>query len=255
MQIIIPMSGEGSRFKKAGYEKIKPLIEVHGKPMIEWVLNMFPGDHDFTFICNEDHLQVTELEATLKRLKPKGTIHSIAPHKLGPVYAVQEIIDTIDLEEKTIVNYCDFYMSWDFNDYISNLTEEVDGSIPCYTGFHPHLLHQKNFYAGCKVTKQLELLEIKEKFSFTKDKSKSHHSVGTYYFSKGELVRKYFKELIDKKMTLNNEYYVSMVYELMLKDKLKIEVYDKIPYFCQWGTPLDLEEYLTYVKCIKRWSK
>ena len=31
------MSGTGNRFLQKGYKKIKPLIEVHGKPMIEWV--------------------------------------------------------------------------------------------------------------------------------------------------------------------------------------------------------------------------
>ena len=29
----------------------------------------------------------------------------------------------------------------------------------------------------------------------------------------------------------------------VLKDGLKILVYDKINHFCQWGTPFDLEEY------------
>jgi len=34
MQIIIPMSGFGERFKKAGFLLPKPLIEVEGKPII-----------------------------------------------------------------------------------------------------------------------------------------------------------------------------------------------------------------------------
>ena len=32
MQIIIPMSGFGERFRKVGYEVPKPLIEVEGRP-------------------------------------------------------------------------------------------------------------------------------------------------------------------------------------------------------------------------------
>ena len=42
MQIIIPMSGFGERFRSAGYKKPKPLIEVNNKPIIEYVVNMFP---------------------------------------------------------------------------------------------------------------------------------------------------------------------------------------------------------------------
>ena len=69
MQIIIPMSGLGKRFQNAGYTDIKPLIRVQGKPIIEWVVSMFPGKHDFIFICREEHLANTPLEQELKRIK------------------------------------------------------------------------------------------------------------------------------------------------------------------------------------------
>ena len=56
MQIVIPMSGFGERFRKAGYDIPKPLIELEGKPIIAHVIDMFPGETDFTFICNQEHL-------------------------------------------------------------------------------------------------------------------------------------------------------------------------------------------------------
>lgn len=36
--IVIPACGEGARFKEAGYEGPKHMLELGGKPMIEWVL-------------------------------------------------------------------------------------------------------------------------------------------------------------------------------------------------------------------------
>ena len=56
MQIIIPMSGFGERFRRAGYTVPKPLIEIENKPIISHVIDMFPGDNEFIFICNQDHL-------------------------------------------------------------------------------------------------------------------------------------------------------------------------------------------------------
>ena len=50
MQIIIPMSGFGERFRSAGYDTPKPLIEVDGKPIIEHIVEMFPGNTNFIFI-------------------------------------------------------------------------------------------------------------------------------------------------------------------------------------------------------------
>ena len=52
MQIVIPMSGFGKRFRRAGYSVPKPLIEVDGKPIIQYVIEMFPGEENFIFICN-----------------------------------------------------------------------------------------------------------------------------------------------------------------------------------------------------------
>jgi NDP-sugar pyrophosphorylase family protein len=50
MQIIIPMSGFGERFRKAGYKVPKPLIEVEGKPIVAHVVDMFGENNDFIFI-------------------------------------------------------------------------------------------------------------------------------------------------------------------------------------------------------------
>ena len=60
--------------------------------------------------------------------------------------------------------------------------------------------------------------------------------------------------MVDEDVNLNGEYYVSLVYNLMLRDKLKVLVYDKVPFFCQWGTPNDLEEYLTWSKIINHYK-
>ena len=57
MQIIIPMSGIGKRFLDAGYKIPKPLIEINQKPMIAHILDMFPGETNFKFICNSEHLK------------------------------------------------------------------------------------------------------------------------------------------------------------------------------------------------------
>ena len=52
-QIIIPMSGIGKRFLEAGYKRPKSLINVEGKPVISHVIDMFPGEKNFIFICNK----------------------------------------------------------------------------------------------------------------------------------------------------------------------------------------------------------
>ncbi len=255
MKIVIPMSGLGKRFQDAGYKDIKPLIKVHGRPIIEWVVSMFPGDNEFIFICRQEHLDQTLLRQELSRICPKGKIVAIDAHKLGPVYAVSKVFDLIGDDEQIITNYCDFFQDWDFT-HFQRTVEDSDcaGAIPCYTGFHPHLLHPENLYASCKSDDNMKLIEIKEKFSFETDKTKTYHSGGTYYFSKGSHVKQYFDQLMREKIALNGEYYISLVYNLLVKDGLDVRVYPDVKHFCQWGTPKDLKEYENWMEIMKHYK-
>jgi len=241
MQIIIPMSGMGRRFTDAGYTQPKPLINVDGKPIIEHVVNLFPGETNFTFICNSIHLRETDMANVLKDIAPQGEIISIDPHKKGPVYAVLKIVDRINDADEVIVNYCDFSKYWDYNNFLQDTRKrQADGAIAAYKGFHPHMLGSDN-YAFIR-DKDRWMLQIKEKEPFTNNRMAEYASDGTYYFRKGAFVKKYFKQLIEKDINVNGEYYVSLVFNLLKSDGLSVSIYE-IEHMLQWGTPRDLEEY------------
>lgn len=241
MHIIIPMSGAGNRFIQAGYKEPKPLIPVDGRPVIEYVVGLFPGETKFTFVCNRDHLQRTPLESVLKRIAPQGNIVSIDPHKKGPVFAVSRMFNRIDDEEEVIVNYCDFACAWDYADFLKTVRKaDADGSMAAYRGFHPHMSGKTN-YAFIKETDRW-LKAIKEKEPFTDNRMNEFASSGTYYFKRGALVKKYFQQLMDADIHLNGEYYISLVYNLLHQDQLKTYIYE-IQHMLQWGEPHDLREY------------
>src|ERR1700733_6903267 len=106
MQIIIPMSGSGARFIRAGYDVPKPLIEVEGKPIIAHVVDMFPGETDFLFICNNEHLADAKwhMAEIIKFNCPTAKIIGITPHKAGPVHAVLQVAAEIKPDVPTIVS-------------------------------------------------------------------------------------------------------------------------------------------------------
>ena len=254
MKVIIPMSGMSSRFFSAGYQIPKYLIEVNGKKVIEHIVDLFPNDSDFIFIVNDKHSSETEVIDVLDRLVEKKTIVTIPRHKKGPVFSVSQFNNLIDDEEEVIVNYCDFSMYWNYQDFENFVSKtECDGCVICYTGFHPHMLGSDN-YAFCKVNLNNEILEIREKQPFTNNKMEEYASTGTYYFRKGKYIKKYFDQLMDEDLNINGEYYVSLVYNLMIRDGLINTVYE-IPHMLQWGTPLDLQMYLNwsdyYTKTLK----
>lgn len=157
-------------------------------------------------------------------------------------------------EDGCIINYCDFYMTWDFQAFAKEAkARDCDGAVPCYTGFHPNLLPRKNFYASCLTDEEDNLIEIREKYSFEKDKTKAKHSPGVYYFKNGAVMEKYCQMLTEhEECAINGEYYASLPYNFMVKDGLKVWVPTDVPYFCQWGTPEDLREFVYWTDLLLR---
>ena len=226
MQIVIPMSGFGERFRREGYFVPKPLIEIDGKPIVAHVIEMFPSETDFIFICNQEHLNepAYRMDAILKEHCPSGLIVGIPPHKLGPVNAVRQVEHLLDLSEPVVVNYCDFTCYWDWHHFKHFVKESACvGAIPAYKGFHPHCLGSTN-YAYMRETHGW-VQDIQEKQPYTNNRMEEYASSGTYYFASAQIMIHAFRAVMEQDLSVGGEYYVSLAYKPLLAIKQPIAVY------------------------------
>jgi NDP-sugar pyrophosphorylase family protein len=252
MQIIIPMSGFGERFRRAGYTVPKPLIEIDGKPIIAHVIDMFPGEQDFIFICNQDHLANPDycMESMLRHYCPTGRIIGIPPHKLGPIHAVRQVEHLVDPDKPSIVNYCDFTCYWDWHHFKEFVAKTAcAGAIPAYKGFHPHTLGSTNYAYMREANGWVQ--DIQEKQPYTNNRMEEFASSGTYYFASGRIMSEAFRKTMDQELNVNGEYYVSLAYKPLLSEQQPIVVYP-LQHFMQWGTPDDVAEYNGWSSAFKR---
>lgn len=246
------MSGFGERFRRAGYTVPKPLIEVDGKPIVAHVIDLFPGETDFIFVCNRDHLAEPQFRMAeiLARYCPTGRIVGIAPHKLGPVHAVLQAADRLDPAQPVIVNYCDFSCYWDYADFRSFVAETgCAGAIPAYRGFHPHSLGS-TFYAYLREADGW-VRDIQEKQPFTATPMNEYASSGTYYFQSAALMLDACGRTVSDGLKTGDEFYMSLAYKPLLADGAQVAVY-ALQHFMQWGTPADLEDYLRWSRAFAR---
>ena len=242
------MSGTGSRFVKKGYKEIKPLVPVFGKPIIEYIVEKFSLKDNFIFICREEHLINKELNLRnyLNSIAPNTTILSVENHKLGPVHSLIQIEEYIDPDEELIVNYCDFDWRWNFKNFKKWLAEEKpDAALCVYSGFQPHYINPAP-YAHTR-NDQHNVLEIREKKSFTNYREEEPAASGTFYFSSGKLLLDSCKWLVKRDETINGEFYVSLLFNFFPSKGMRTLAYF-IKHFMQWGTPQDLEEYIFFAK-------
>lgn len=243
MKIVIPMAGKGKRFQAAGYKTPKPLIEVDGMSILEHVVRNFDTKNDeFLFGVNEEHLKDYPLKNILSGLVEHSEMVSMPYQKAGPIGVLRNLSDNLVKDEPIVVNYCDFSWVWDYRHFKETVDKtDCDGAVICYTGFHPHLLGP-NKYATLDAEGHW-MKAIKEKYSWHENKEDDWTSSGTYYFKSSKALLSYCDK-IEKHpdWKINDEFYVSQLYQLMREDGLKILIY-KIPFMLQWGTPEDLAEY------------
>jgi|694.fasta_scaffold76318_3 NDP-sugar pyrophosphorylase family protein len=251
MKVIITLSGNSERFTTKGYT-IKPLININGRLILDYVLDMFPKDKikddDFIFLTKNEDISKYAIEKEIL-LRKKSKIVSIDKNNLGPVFSISKIFDQIPNDEEIIISYCDLTQKWDVKDFLNFCrNSNSDGCIVTHVGFHPHKLYNKSF-AFLKVNGNI-VEKIQEKKSFTDASYNEPASNGIYYFKSGTLLKKYFIKLIENKIAVNGEYYVTLPYNLMIDDKLIVTHYITDNFICL-GTPSDVICFDSWINILK----
>ena len=252
MKIIVPMAGTGNRFVEKGYPDPKPLIHVNGKRIIQYILDMFEGeDNEFVFICNDTHLATTDMRDVLLSLKPNAKVVSMPQHKLGPVWTVKAVYDEIKDDEEVIVSYCDNPYIWDIEYFKEHVKQyDMDGCVLTHSGFHPHTLANTKMAFVKDIPNTPYFSEIKEKACYTDNPMNEHASTGVYYFKKGSYIKKYFDLAMERGIQYNGEFYVTLVFNLLIQDGLKVGYYDT-PFVTVFGTPEEVENFEAWATILK----
>jgi NDP-sugar pyrophosphorylase family protein len=240
-QLVIPMSGEGSRFLSAGFTDPKPLIKVLNKQIIRHIIEMYPGWDDILFIVNSHHFNdpALNLEQELKQIAPTAKISVISQHKNGPSFAVLKSVEYLINDGAIVINYCDFAGEFDLVDFEKKIFE-FDCNLLTYTGFHPHMLRNSKYAYLLKENGVYS--DIQEKKSYTQDPMSEEASGGAYSFKNKDLLISAIKRQIENNLNHNGEFYTSLTVKSVLQNGGTIST-TKMSKFFQWGTPEDLEDF------------
>lgn len=233
--IVIPMAGNGSRFATAGYMDPKPLIPVHGKPMISWVVdNLAVTGARFVFIIRADY--PASCKEYLRSIAPDCSI--IVVHKVteGAACTVLLAKNQINNDTPLLIANSDQFIEFNAGEFVQSfLSSDADGKISTFDGDR----NPKWSYAAIKDG---YVTEVREKDPFS-----DHATTGVYMWKRGSDFVKFAEQMISKNIRVNNEFYTVPVYNEAIADGLKITIED-----CKrmWGlgVPEDLEYFLTNFK-------
>ncbi len=241
MLLFIPMAGAGDRFRRAGFERPKPLIEVDGRPIVAHILDQFPKGQRILFGVNRGHARETDILEVLRALAPQAEVALVDPHKDGPIQTALACADKLPPDEDVLLHYCDFAADWSYPAFRTWLdSNQWDGAMTAYRGFHPHSLGP-TLYAYLRSEGD-RVVEIREKHHFTADKFAEFASSGLYWFRSGRLLLELAQKLLSVGERVNGEYYVSMAMQALIEQGGRVGVH-ALRHFYQWGTPEDLIDY------------
>lgn len=196
MNIVIPMAGRGSRFAKVGYQMPKPLIDICGHPMIEYVVNNIRPkcEHRFIFICQEEHLEKYGLQWKLTQIAPGCVVVTIDHITEGAACTVLLAEKYIDNDDSLMIANSDQYVDTDIDAYIAAM-EGHDGLIMTMPANDPK-------WSFIKYDKQGLVTLVREKEVIS-----DQATVGIYNYRHGKNFVRFAHQMIDRNIRVNNEFW------------------------------------------------
>ncbi len=233
LNIVVPMAGRGSRFAKVGYALPKPLIELHGVPMIRLVIaNLTPSvPHRFHFLIQRAHDEDYGLAARLREWAPGATVTPVDAVTEGAACTVLLAREMIDSDDALMIANCDQYVDIDIDAYIA-AQGDADGLIMTMWADDPKWSFVRRDAEG-RVVQVVE-----------KEVVSNEATVGIYNFARGRDFVRGAEAMIAADQRVNGEFYVAPVYDRLIAEGARVECFDIGAGMHGIGVPDDLDAFL-----------
>ena len=116
INILIPMAGEGSRFKNT-HSLPKPLISINDKPMIARAIESLGITGKYHFVVRNNEFMQQTIGA-IYSICPDPNIVSVNYTPNGAAASALTMEDYIDKNDELIIANCDQIMNWNVYDLI-----------------------------------------------------------------------------------------------------------------------------------------
>ena len=139
----------------------------------------------------------------------------------------------INNENPLVIANGDQIIDWNSNEFFYSMqSENVDGGIIIFNATHPR-------WSFVKMDENGFVTEVAEKKVIS-----NNATAGVYYYAKGKDFVKFTKQMINKNIRTNNEFYVVPAFNEFIKSKKKIKAF-KVDKVWGLGTPEDLQKYMS----------
>jgi NDP-sugar pyrophosphorylase family protein len=226
LKIIIPLAGSSELFQKAGFSYPKPLIDIKGKPMIEWVIESTKSIVIATkiiFIIKEEDSNTYHLDNTLKLLDTNCAVVKLKNNTNGGLCSVLMAIDAIEDDDSILILNSDQIIDENLTliqDFWSQKKSDV--GLVTFKSVHPRWSYV--------LTEVDDIIQTAEKNPIS-----NQAIAGYYYFNSAKLFFDCAFQTILNDVQKDGMFYISpVINEFILRNK-------KVHYY-----PIESEQYHSF---------
>jgi dTDP-glucose pyrophosphorylase len=235
MKILVLAAGGSSAFEKAGYPYPKNLVEIHGKPLLQLVLEncAIPGA-GFIVVLPKEEAAKYHTDQVVRLLFPDATVLLAPTPTSGAACTALLAVEHIDSEDPLLIVNGDQILQADHATIVEEfLLRGLDGGIPVFEDVHPR-------YSFVKVNEEGFVVEAAEKRPISK-----LATAGRYFFRKGSTFVRSAQQMILKDAHVEGNFFVCPAYNEAILDGAKIGI-SRVHrnQFHILASPQGVEEYL-----------
>ncbi|SEO70361.1 glycosyltransferase family 2 protein [Trujillonella endophytica] len=236
LQVLMPMGGLGTRFRKVGIATPKPLIEVDGGPMFQRALRSlaaWDGARRVVVVVRADDDAEHGLTGHVLDAEPGADIVLLHHDTRGAVETCLQARDHLDPDLPLVIMDCD--IAFDSPAYFAALAgaverQDLDGLLLSFRSTEPR-------YSFAEVDADGLVVRTAEKQAISADAL-----MGVYSFTSARV----FLEAADRLMARQidaamPEYYVSLVFNELIASGRRVGLV-RGDFYC-FGTPEELAAY------------
>lgn len=238
LHIVMPMAGEGSRFKNAGWTTPKPLIELKGKPLFVRAIESVKvegAQMKYSFIVRQEHIDKYGIDKSIKAILPEANVFSVPQTTRGAVETCLMAESAIAEDDAVVVMDCDLeFHSERYRELIANALSDKNAKGGALVSFES----EEPRYSYAEVDGDGRVLRTAEKEVISR-----HALCGAYFFASGREFKTIAHRLLSEPVMEKPELYVSLLYNYLLRDNLPVWLV-QMEMYRSYGTPEELKQWM-----------
>jgi dTDP-glucose pyrophosphorylase len=216
VKIVVPMSGSDDAFKQKGYTYSKNLVELHGKPLVQHVLenlSQIPNS-EFVFVIREEEDSKYHLRNVLKLLAPTCEIITTDASTAGAACTALLAIENISYDSPLIIANADQVVAANLAEAFEQFHgQNFDAATIVFDSVHPR-------WSFVRVNSEGYVTEAAEKRPISR-----YATAGIYYYRQGKAFVHAAMEMIKKDANVGGIFYVCPTFNELILEQAKIGVY------------------------------